>query len=257
MYSRRDRGRRPASYCASSSRRPPTTKRSLIGQRWKLSHQLAKCSLERLFKRGRAGRGECGINGSFRQRAMIAQILKRGEQVVAKSVIRRNGGRAIDVWNRQLRQPILQLEDDSLRSLAADTRNARQTCDVRPLHGCDQLPRFDTRQHGDRQLWSDAADSDEPFEQLLFERGEKTVQLKSILTHVCMDAQSDLSAGIADVVVRRQWNVDLVSHAMNVDDDQVRLLVEDGSAEKRNHPAVRGRYWRQLRGFAEPVSGPT
>jgi hypothetical protein len=41
--------------------------------------------------------------------------------------------------------------------------------------------------------------------------------------------------------------VDLVANTLHVDDDQIRLLVDDSATEKRDHPAVGGRYSRQVR----------
>ena len=108
-----------------------------------LAHELPKGGFERLLKSRRGGRSQRGFNGFFSQRPMIAQILKRGEQIVSKSVARRDGRDAIDVRNRQMRQPIFQLENDSLRCLAADTGNARQARDICALYGSDQLARLD------------------------------------------------------------------------------------------------------------------
>ena len=83
---------------------------------------------------------------------------------------------------------------------------------------------------------------DQPLEQLLLERGEKSVQLQRVLAHVRVDAQRDLGAVVADVVVGGQRHVHLVADALHVDDDPVRLLVEDPPAKERDHPLAGGRY---------------
>jgi hypothetical protein len=56
-----------------------------------------------------------------------------------------------------------------------------------------------------------------------------------------VDTQDDLGSGVAHLVVGREWNVDLVPHALHVHHDTVRLLFENTTTEKGNHPAVGGR----------------
>ena len=66
----------------------------------------------------------------------------------------------------------------------------------------DELARLDARQHRDRQLRPDAADRDQPLEDLLFERGQESVQLQRVFADVRMDAQRDVGADLAGIVER-------------------------------------------------------
>ena len=123
--------------------------------------------------------------------------------------------------------------------------------DVGALHRGHELARLDAREHRDRQLRTDAADGDQPLEELLLELGEKSVELQRVLAHVRVHAQRDLRPLVADVVVGGERHVHVVADALHVDDDPVRLLVEHAPAKERDHPWAGGRYWRQVRGLAD------
>ena len=56
----------------------------------------------------------------------------------------------------------------------------------------------------ERQLRPDAADADEPLEQILLERRREAVERELILAHVRVDAQRDVAARLAEAVERRQ-----------------------------------------------------
>ena len=98
-----------------------------------------------------------------------------------------------------------------------------------------EVQRFDTGQDRQGELRSDAADSNQPLEQVLFEHGRETVERQRILPHVCVDAQNDLTAGLANDVERGQRHEDLIADAVDVDDDPVWLFLEDPAAQMRNH----------------------
>ena len=84
---------------------------------------------------------------------------------------RRRGRRPAPAGTDQLRQPILQLEHDALGGLLADAGNARSAARRRRAARRATSSRgFDARQHRDRQLRPDAADADQPLEQLPLER---------------------------------------------------------------------------------------
>ena len=109
------------------------------------------------------------------------------------------------------------------------------------------VARIHAGEHGDRQLRSDAADANEPLEQLTLQFGQKAVQLQRVFAHVRVNTQSDVRACLAGVVKRRQRNVDLVANALDVDDQSVRLLVCDAAAKKSDHPCAGGLYCRHER----------
>ena len=64
-----------------------------------------------------------------------------------------------------------------------------------------------------------------------------------------MNVKRDLRSLVADIVIGGQGHVHLVTHALHVHDEHVRLLVDDPSAKMRDHPVVGGRYCRQFFGW--------
>ena len=122
---------------------------------------------------------------------MITQVHERREHIVAHH--RRFGGRAAGRGrgDRGARQTILQLEHDALRRLLADAGNRGEPREVAPLDRAQQLLRLDPRQHRQRDLRTDAADADQPLEQLLLEQRREAVQRQRVLAHVGMDPQRD------------------------------------------------------------------
>ena len=59
----------------------------------------------------------------------------------------------------------------------------------------DQLRRLDARQHRQRQLRADAADRDQPLEQILLERRREPEERDDVLAHVRVDPQRDRAPG--------------------------------------------------------------
>jgi hypothetical protein len=55
---------------------------------------------------------------------------------------------------------------------------------------------------------------------------------------VGVDAQSDLTAKLANDVERGQRHEDLIANAADVDNDPVWLLLEDPAAQVRNHKVL-------------------
>src|ERR1700722_2938872 len=179
MYSSSRRGRSPASSCASSSTRAGVTKRSLVIQSTVYLttsfRQLSQCLLQRTLEPARRRALDRGFDGSLGERPMISQVHQRREQIVAE---RHLGYRTAGTNRRRLHpgQAVLQLESDPLRRLLADARNGGEARDVAAFDRQNELRRLDARQHGERELRSDAADADQPLEQVLLEQGGKPVQ---------------------------------------------------------------------------------
>src|SRR5439155_7534087 len=101
------------------------------------------------------------------------------------------------------------------------------------LDRADQLLRLDARQHGERDLRADAADADQPLEQLLLEQRRETVESERVLAHVRMDPQRDVGAGVDETVEGRQRHEDFIAYAADVEDDAVRMFFENLPAEVR------------------------
>src|SRR5688572_12912379 len=116
------------------------------------------------------------------------------------------------------------------------------------MDGGHELAGLDAREHRDRKLRADPADRDQPFEDLLLERREKSVQLERVLADVGVDPKRDLRARFTGVVERAEGHADMVANALDINDKQIGLFVEDPAAEECNHPLAGGRYWRQERG---------
>ena len=125
----------------------------------------------------------------------------------------------------------------------------------------DQLARLDARQHRQRQLRADAADADQPLEQLLLERRREPVERERVLAHVGVDAQRDLGARLAEPVERRQRHVHVVADAADVDDDAVRLLLEQPPAQVARssvgrRAGLRASSWRRRRAARRAGGAP-
>jgi len=103
------------------------------------------------------------------------------------------------------------------------------------MYGLDQVGRLDAGQHRQRQLGADAADRNQPLEQILLETGRKTEEQQRVLAHVGVNAQRDLRARVAEPVEGGQRHGHVIPDAVDVDDDPVRLLVENASSEVRDH----------------------
>ena len=122
---------------------------------------------------------------------LVAEVDQRRQQIAAQIVAGRglvglSGGR-----RRGQRQAVLQLQPDALGGLLADAGNARQARDVLRADRADQIAGIDSRQHRQRELRADAADRDQPLEEVLLERGGKAVERDDVLAHVRVDAQRD------------------------------------------------------------------
>src|ERR1051325_10846194 len=94
MYSSSSRGRRPASYCASSSTRAAVTRRSLLmdaagaggyaGPRGSvLPGKLTQRLLQRTLESTVRLRLDRGLDGFLGERPMIPQVHERGEHIIA------------------------------------------------------------------------------------------------------------------------------------------------------------------------------
>ena len=53
-------------------------------------------------------------------------------------------------------------------------------------------------------LWPDPANRNQPFEQLLLDRRQESVEVERLLTNVRVNVERDVGPGVANIVVRGQ-----------------------------------------------------
>ncbi len=166
---------------------------------------------------------------------MIPQVRQRREHIVPKhgGVGRPAPGGLGD--ETRARQAILQLEHHPCSCLLADTRNRRQTGDVTAFDGAHELLRLDAGEHGERHLRTDAADADQALEEIQLQQRRESVQQQRVFTHVRVNPQRDLGAGLAQSVERGQRHGDIVADAVDVNDDAIGVFGENAAAEVRDH----------------------
>src|SRR5207247_8601209 len=128
-------------------------------------------------------------------------------------------------------QPILELEDDSFGRLLSDSGNGGEARQITPLDRADELERLDAGQHGEPELRSDAADTDQSLEEIELEHRGKAEQGNRILPHVRVDAERHFSAGVGKTIKRRQRHGDVISDAADIHYNAMGVLLEDGDAE--------------------------
>src|SRR6185503_13542308 len=120
-------------------------------------------------------------------------------------------------------------------SFLADAGDGSEAREIAALDGANQVERLDARKHRERDLGADAADADQPLEQLLLEQGGETVKQERVLAHMRVNPHRDGRTGVAEAVERRQRHEHLVADAVDVDDDSVRMFFEDVAAQGRDH----------------------
>ncbi len=167
---------------------------------------------------------------------MIPQVHERRQHVVAHiGGERRRGVPGGHGRRLRTRQPILQFQDDALRRFFADARDCGQPPDVTSLDRANQFERLDPRQHRERDLRSNAADTDQPLEEFLLERRGEAVERERVLPYVRVRPERDVRAGVAEHVEGREWDEDVVADAVDVDDHAVGMFLEDAPAKLRDH----------------------
>ena len=70
--------------------------------------------------------------------------------------------------------------------------------------------------------------------------GRKAVQHQRIFAHMRVDTQRDLGARLGHFIEGRERNVHVVADAVDIDDDAVRLLLEQPPAQVGNHSSEEG-----------------
>src|SRR5262245_63320317 len=148
------------------------------------SHQLAQRASERLFECGFGSGRHSSVDSLLSLLPMISEVLQRREQVRPKSIGYRDGRCNTSCsGHHQLHQAIPELEHDPLRRLLSYPGDARETSDVPSLNRCDEIAGLHSGENRNRELWSDAADGNQPLEHLslqLCRSEEHTSELHSL-----------------------------------------------------------------------------
>ena len=160
------RGRSPASSCASSSTRAAVTRRSFVTAEASL-RDFSQGLLQRpLEARVAADRLEGRIDRLLGERPMIPQVHQRGEQIVAHAGPPRRVGvtgrrRTRARGNRSFSSSTMR-SDVFLPTPGIAVSRATSPRSIAP----HQIGRLDAGQHRQRELRTDAADADQPLEQI-------------------------------------------------------------------------------------------
>ena len=120
------------------------------------------------------------VDGFFGKRPMITQVHQRREQIVAQHAARLRD-RCAAATTCAFGRSIFQLEDDAFGRLLADAGNRREPREITAFDRADELARLDARQHGEADLRPDAADANQPLEQIEFERASQSRTARSRL----------------------------------------------------------------------------
>ena len=136
---------------------------------------------------------------------MIPQVHQRREQIVAHAAAPRACRRRPAPRRRRARgsrsfSSSTMRSDVFLPTPGMAVSRARSPRSIARTSSGGSMP----GQHRERELRADAADADQPLEQLLLERRREAVERQRILAHVRVNAQRDLAAGLAEPVERRQ-----------------------------------------------------
>src|SRR5262249_2120018 len=99
-------------------------------------------------------------------------------------------------------QAILELEDNPVGRLLPDAGNGRKARDITTLDRAHQFQRLNPRQHGERDLWPNAAYCDQAFEQVLLEDRCKAKQLQRIPAKVSINPHRNIAPRVANTIER-------------------------------------------------------
>ena len=181
-------GRSPASNCASSSSARVGVTRSGSSVSLVVMAAIPRASsrsacFSTVSKVGDSARAQRGVDGLLRERSMISQVQQRREQVAAQLAARRAG---FGPGRRLVDEPAsgsLSFSSRPIRSAVflptpgmAVSRATSPACTAR-TRSAD----VDAREHRQRELRPDAADADQPLEDLLLERRRRSRTARACL----------------------------------------------------------------------------
>ena len=135
----------------------------------------------------------------------------------------------------QVVELVPQFDDDSLRGFLADAGQAREGRTVAVRDVARQLTARGARENVQRQLGADAADAQQPPEQGAFRGGGKSIQRLVVLGGLQVGAQHQGLAGRRQLREQAGGHLDLVTDAVDVDDQQWGVFRDQGSRQSRYH----------------------
>ncbi len=172
---------------------------------------------------------------------------------------------------RQHLQAIAHFDDEPLRRLAANARNAREGRGILRLHAAVKLVHAGTGKDAERNAGTDAGNLDELAEETPFAFGAETKQDVSVLAHDEMRVQHDVRADGWQAIERRHRRLDFVADATHIQQQHGRMLRGQSTAQKADQGCApssaieastawrvpREYAWHRASPIASAASGPS
>src|SRR5947209_1830517 len=154
-------------------------------------------------------------DGALGEARLVAQVDEGGDDVLVGG----GGGRGgLGQLGGELAHLVLELQHHALGGLLAHAGDGGEAADVAGGDGAQQVVRRHAGERHPRQARADAGDGDQPLEEELLPLGPEAEQGDAVLAHVGVDEEADgLVAPLLDLVPGREGDVDLVAHAVDVE----------------------------------------
>src|SRR5450759_3257321 len=234
MNSKSARGRSVTSGSASAVCSTPERMRSSI--RARLSRQGFQGGLEDLVQVVDAHVAHGVLDGLLGLHQLVAEVLERADRVVDGRRLPGPPGRSR--FRAEPRELLLQLEAEALGQLLADARDGREHARVLCRDRADEVGQRQAGEHRERDLRPDARDRDQAFEDEFLLRRREAEERERVLADVHVHVDRGLLAGGRKRRERAERDREVVTHAVNVEDEPVRPEIEDGPREAGDHGAT-------------------
>src|SRR5262249_27206453 len=99
----------------------------------------------------------------------------------------------------------------------------------------DQIRRLDAREYREREPGANPVDRDQPLEEILLDLRRETVEREHVLAYVGVHTQRDGGSRLSEHVERRERPLDVVAHALHVDDRASGGLFHKSATQERDH----------------------
>ena len=139
---------------------------------------------------------------------------------------------------RQRGEFILEFDDHTLGKFSAHAWNGHQANFVALLQGARQIIGRNAGQDIDRQPWTDPRNPEQQQKNLFFTRILKAKELNRVLANVSEDLQAHRSADFGQPIKNVEWNENLITHAVDVDDDFAGNLLRQCAGDLRDHVGI-------------------
>lgn len=178
--------------------------------------------------------GDGGFDGFLGDGAGVAEVDKGGEGIVAGGAVMR-ASRGGGDGDGEVVELVFELEDNSLGGLFADAWDAGEGGVVAGADGGDQAAAVDAAEDGDGQLWADAGDGEELFEETLLLSFGEAEERDLVFTDVGVDVQSRFCAFVGKSGEGSDADGDVVAHTSTLEDGLIGSFCEEASAEVSDH----------------------